>query len=126
MADGDPRDPYADKPDAWDAADRAWKAKWADRPDPDDDEWAAPAESYRPQETSLGGTSDAYGDGMRAAGPYLGLGVQIGASMAVFAGGGILVDRWLGTTPWGVIVGAALGMVGVVVLVLRVARDGSE
>ena len=60
---------------------------------------------------------------MRAAGSHIGLGLQIGVSMAFFVGLGIVVDRWLGTTPWGVVIGAAVGMVGVMVLVLRLAKS---
>lgn len=130
-ADGDP---YADEPDRWEEADRAWEAKWSDEPEaggpegdgPEGDPPARPPAAYRPRRATLGGTTDAYGDGMRAAGPHIGLGVQIGASMLFFVGLGIVVDRWLGTTPWGTVVGAALGMVGVVVLVMRVAREGAD
>ena len=122
-------DPYADEPDRWEEGDRAWEAKWAgpeaDGPGPEADAVAPPPESYRPRRATLSGTTDAYGDGMRAAGPHLGLGLQIGASMVFFVGLGIVVDRWLGTTPWGVVVGAALGMVGILVLVMRVANEGS-
>ena len=129
-------DPYADEPDRWAEADRAWEAKWSDDPagrDPEaegpeaDDPEAVrpPSAAYRPRRATLGGTTDAYGDGMRAAGPHLGLGLQIGASMVFFVGLGIAVDRWLGTTPWGVVVGAALGMVGVLMLVVRVAKEGA-
>lgn len=138
----DANEPDSDEPDRWEEADRAWEAKWADKPadEPPPDEAAPPAgpgldplaerpgtpppSGYRPRRATASGTTDAYGDGMRAAGPYLGLGIQIGLSMAVFAGAGILVDRWLDTSPWGVIVGAILGMVGIVYLVLRVAREG--
>ena len=115
-------DPFADKPDRWERDDRAWRAKWAD----DGDGYAAPRPGApRPSRPSPDGVRDAYREGMRGAGPYLGLGVQIGGSMALFVGLGILVDRWLGSSPWGVVGGAALGMVGVVYLVLRVAGEAS-
>ena len=119
-------DAYADEPDRWEEADRAWKAKWAETPEeePEADPLEPPSAAYRPRRATLSGTTDAYGDGMRAAGPHLGLGLQIAASMAFFTGLGIVVDRWLGTTPWGVIVGAALGMVGILLLVIRVANEG--
>ena len=119
-----PDDPYADKPDRWDLEDRAWRAKWADR-DADGDDYAAPPPgTYTPRGASVDDVHDAYRDGMRGAGPYLGLGVQIGGAMALFVGLGVAIDRWLGTTPWGVVAGAVLGMVGVVALVLRVASGG--
>ena len=44
--------------------------------------------------------------------------------MVFFVGLGLLADRWLDSSPWGVIVGAALGMVGIMYLVLRMAREG--
>ena len=116
-------DDWPEEPDAWEAADRAWKAKWADKADPEADPVAPPSGAYRPRKATLGGTADAYGDGMRAAGSHIGLGVQIAASMLFFVGLGIAADRWLDTTPWGVIVGAVLGMVGIVALVVRVANE---
>ena len=120
-------DPYADEPDRWEAADRAWREKWSDAPEDEVDEpLEPPPPTYRPAKTTMSGTSDAYGAGMREAGPHLGLGLQIGASMAFFTGLGIVVDRWLDTSPWGVIVGASLGMVGILFLVIRIANEGSS
>ena len=127
MAKPTPSDDWPDRPDAWKQADKAWETKWSDR-QPDDGGEAYPEvdTDYRPGDTSAEGMTDSYGDGMRAAGPYLGLGLQIAVSMVFFVGLGLLVDRWLGTTPWGVIVGAAIGMVGIMALVLRVARDTAD
>ena len=117
------RDPYADRPDRFDRADREWARKWAPpKDDLEDDDLERPGAGYTPTKATPGVIHDAYGDGMRAAGEHIGLGVQIAASMLLFVGLGIAVDRWLGTGPWGVIVGAALGMVGIVVLVVRVAK----
>ena len=119
------KDPWADKPDRFDQADKAWDDRWSDRADdaegPDWDEAAPPG--YRGQDATPGSVTDAYGDGMRAAGSHLGFGLQIGVSMVFFVGLGIVVDRWLGTTPWGVVVGAAVGMAGIMVLVLRMAKE---
>jgi F0F1-type ATP synthase assembly protein I len=122
-----PSSDWPDKPDAWKQADKAWDAKWSDRqPEGDADGYAAPSDAYVPNEPSTRSLRDSYGNGMRAAGPYLGLGAQIGGSMILFVGLGVLVDRWLGTTPWGVIVGATLGMVGILALVLRIAKESGE
>lgn len=116
-------DDWPEKPDAWAQADKAWESKWSDRQLDDDGEaYAAPSEAYDPESPSAQSLRDSYGDGMRAAGPYLGLGAQIGGSMILFVGAGLLVDRWLDTSPWGVIVGAALGMVGIIALVMRIAK----
>lgn len=37
---------------------------------------------------------------------------QVGLEMAAPALVGLLLDRWLGTTPWLVVVGAVLGLTG--------------
>jgi F0F1-type ATP synthase assembly protein I len=48
---------------------------------------------------------------------YVAIG-QVGLIMAVPPGVGALLDNWLGWSPWGVVVGAALGLtVGLVQLV---------
>lgn len=125
MAKPTPSNDWPEKPDAWTQADKAWETKWSDRqPEDEAGGYAAPSKAYRSEEPSTRSLRDSYGDGMRAAGPYLGLGAQIGGSMILFVGVGILVDRWLGTTPWGVILGAALGMVGIIALVMRIAKEG--
>ena len=96
----------------------------ADRaPDDDAEPVAPPPAGYQNKRVTAGSVHDAYTDGMREAGTHLGTGLQIGVSMVFFVGLGLLVDRWLGTTPWGVIVGAILGMVGIMALVLRMARE---
>jgi|GEM_PF-1533515 len=119
-------DPYADRPDRFEESDAAWEQKWSDAPADDAEEaLAPPSDAYRPARPTAGSVTDAYGDGMRAAGPHIGLGMQIAASMAFFVGLGYLADRALGSTPWGVIVGAALGMVGIVALVVRVANEAN-
>lgn len=136
-------DPFANEPDAWAESDRAWDARWSDDPDADDPDAGGPdaydpdaydpdavddtpprvasgPASPRPTTTSV---ADSYLDGMQGAGPYLGLGMQIAASMAVFVGGGYAIDRWLGTSPVGLLIGAVIGMAGIVALVVRIARD---
>ncbi len=115
---------WPQSPDPWEAADRAYRAKWrADAPgDAPDDAFAPAPPSYTPTRATPRVIMDSRRDGMQAAGPYIGLGMQIAASMAVFAGGGYALDRGLGTTPWGILVGATLGMVGIFFLIVRVAR----
>ena len=113
-------DDWPDEPDRWEEADRVWDTKWSDEPEA---EVEPPPVGYRNKKVTVSGLHDAYGDGMRGAGPYLGLGAQIGGSMVVFVGAGLLVDRWLDTSPWGVLLGAVLGMVGIVALVVRVSND---
>ena len=115
-------DPWADEPDRFDRADREWSAKWTRNYD-DGEPIEPPPAGYRNKKVTAGSVGDAYGDGLRAAGPHLGFGLQLGAAMVFFVALGIGVDRWLGTTPWGVIVGAVLGMVGIVALVVRMANE---
>lgn len=63
----------------------------------------------------------AYGQGLREASPYVGLGLQIAATMGVFVGGGIALDRALGTSPWLMLLGTALAFAGVIALIVRLA-----
>jgi len=59
---------------------------------------------------------------MGEAGPYLFIGLQIAGSMALFVLGGYFADRWLGTTPWLLLVGAGLAMVAVVGTLMRAVQ----
>ncbi|CAM3201867.1 AtpZ/AtpI family protein [Rhodothermus bifroesti] len=52
-------------------------------------------------------------EAMKALAPYMGLGLQLALGMAFFAIGGFLLDRWLGTQPWLLLVGIGLGLVAV-------------
>lgn len=45
------------------------------------------------------------------AGAASGIGCSVAASLLICIGGGILLDRWLGTEPIGVLAGVALGLV---------------
>jgi len=53
------------------------------------------------------------GHAMQEAAPFIGLGLQVAAAMAFFAGVGYLADRFLGTGPWGVILGCVMGVMAV-------------
>lgn len=86
--------------------------------DPDTDNRPAGGnEAYQPTD---------WRESFREAAPYLGLGMQIAASMALFVGGGYLLDQWLGTLPWMTVLGAVAGLVGVVALIVRVSQDLSK
>ncbi len=124
-------DPWADKPDRFDRADREWATRWADEAPLDeaslDDAQAAPlGPGYENREVTPEVVRDSYGRGMTAAGPHLGFGMQLAAGMLFFVGAGIVADRWLGTTPWGVLIGASLGMVGILWMVVRFARQAED
>ena len=62
---------------------------------------------------------------MQEAGPYMGLGLQVAGGLLFFVGLGYFADGYLGTTPWGMVVGAVLGMVGVIALLVRVSNEAS-
>ena len=83
-------------------------AKAADDGDP------RPGDGYTPTD---------WRDSFREAGPYLGLGMQIAASMVMFVGGGYLLDQWLGTLPWMTVLGAVVGLVSVIALIVRVSQE---
>lgn len=58
------------------------------------------------------------------AGEHLAHGLTLAAAVAVFTAVGHAVDRWLGTAPWFLLVGAVLGFVGGLLhVVLRVSRS---
>ena len=69
--------------------------------------WAAPA----------GPSADEKNKGMLSL--AFRLGTEILAAIIIGAGGGLLVDDWLGTKPWFLIVGFFLGMGGGVVNIYR-------
>lgn len=62
-------------------------------------------------------------EGMREAGPYIGLGFQLFAAILLFTGGGYWLDTQLGTLPGLTLVGAAASFAMILYLVLRIARD---
>lgn len=117
------RDPWADAPDRFAKGDREWAQKWSHK---EEEPLDAPAGGYQNEKVTAGRLKDAYGDGMRGAGPHLGFGMQLAAGMVFFVGLGVAVDRWLDTSPWGVLVGASLGMVGLLAMVVRLAREAGK
>ena len=53
---------------------------------------------------------------------FMGLGLSIGVTLAVLVGGGVLVDGWLHWSPYGLLVGLALGVLMAVVLVVGTVK----
>jgi F0F1-type ATP synthase assembly protein I len=51
------------------------------------------------------GSQRELGDGYR----YVALGITFGLGIVLFTGFGYLIDGWLGSTPWGTIVGTLVG-----------------
>ncbi len=63
--------------------------------------------------------------GLREAGPYLGLGMQLAFTMLFFVGLGYFIDRRFGTLPWFLIGGAVVGMTAVFIQLFRVSAEMS-
>ncbi|MEM6325484.1 MAG: AtpZ/AtpI family protein [Bacteroidota bacterium] len=120
--DASPDEAWPDEPDAWEASDREWREKWEPREE-DEDAVEPPPAHYQPRTTSAKGVASSYEEGMREAGPYLTIGLQIALSMFFFVGAGWALDEFAGTSPWGVLVGAVLGFLGVIGLVIRLAHE---
>lgn len=60
--------------------------------------------------------------GLRDASPLLSLGWNIALALALFAGGGIWLDRQLGFSPWLTLLGSALAFAAMGALLLRAVR----
>ncbi len=63
------------------------------------------------------------GKAYRSLGKYMGLGVQIAASIAFFMFVGYWVDEQIGASPIFLLVGFVMGMIGMFVLLLRASGD---
>ncbi|GIV60823.1 AtpZ/AtpI family protein [Rhodocaloribacter litoris] len=61
--------------------------------------------------------------GLRAAGPYVGLGLQLAFTMVFFTGAGYLLDRTLGTSPWLLIAGALVGIAAIFIQIFRISAQ---
>ena len=58
--------------------------------------------------------------------PYIGLGMQLAGTVLFFMGIGYLVDIWLDTLPFFLVVGAVVGIIMMFVQLIRAARDMSR
>jgi len=67
--------------------------------------------------------SDGWTDALRDIAPYLDLGWRVAVAAALPPIAGFGVDVWLSTSPWGVVSGAALGLLGALA---QLARLGPE
>ena len=63
------------------------------------------------QDTSLARSLQHLHENIRRAGPAAAASYSLIGSIVLLGGGGVLVDRWQGTTPWGLLAGLALGIV---------------
>ncbi len=63
---------------------------------------------------------------LREASPYMTLGMQMGMTMSVFAVGGYLLDRYLNTTPWFILVCSIVAMICIFVRLVHIANHGNS
>jgi ATP synthase protein I len=91
-----------------------------DKPPPSLDELDARIRKAREDQAPKGDDPDRGGGLPQGAlGLALRIGVDLVAAMIVGVGGGLLLDRWLGTAPWGLIVFFALGAAAGIMNVYR-------
>jgi len=69
---------------------------------------------------------DYFGRSVRALSDYLGIGLQIAASFALFVLAGYWADRQLGTLPLFLILGVFLGMAGMGLVLWKVLREANR
>jgi len=82
-----------------------------------------PAQGDASKRQSSGGLSD-WTEALRDMAPYLDLGWRLAGS-ASFPPllGYLVVDVWLGTTPWGLLTGAALGLAAALLQLKRLQEE---
>ena len=85
----------------------------------DDTDPSTAADNPTPGVETEGGESHALTPGAMA---FMGLGLSVGLSLAIFVGGGVLVDDWLHCAPFGLLVGLTLGVVMAVLMVVATVR----
>jgi F0F1-type ATP synthase assembly protein I len=59
-------------------------------------------------------------------GPYMGMGIQLAAAMAVFGAIGWWLDGRLETTPWLLVTGVLLGAIGGMISIIRLSIRSSR
>lgn len=70
--------------------------------------------------------SDQLGRSIRAVSDYMGLGLQIAASFALFVLLGYWADGKFGTSPLLLLVGVVLGMIGMALVLMNVVRKANK
>jgi len=69
---------------------------------------------------------DQFGRSVRAMSDYLGIGLQIAASFAFFVFLGYWADTKLGTSPLLMLAGVLVGMVGMVLVLMKIVRKANR
>lgn len=66
---------------------------------------------------------DSTAEAMRSLGALGSVGFAFVLSMVIGAGGGLLIDRWIGSGHWGFFIGFFLGLAAGVVSVVRASKS---
>ncbi|MEI6847885.1 MAG: AtpZ/AtpI family protein [Chlorobiaceae bacterium] len=69
---------------------------------------------------------DQFGRSVRALSDYIGLGLQIAASFAFFVFLGYWADSQLGSSPFLLLFGVMIGMVGMSLILINVVRSANK
>ncbi|MBF0587206.1 AtpZ/AtpI family protein [Prosthecochloris sp. N3] len=69
---------------------------------------------------------DYFGRSVRALSDYLGIGFQIAVSFAFFVLIGYWGDQQLGTTPLLMLLGVVVGMVGMILLLMKIVKQANK
>ena len=78
-----------------------------------------------PSDSKRGGTRGR-GRALREAGPYIGLGTTLAATVLAGLGAGYWLDSRLGTSPWLLLVGGTLGLGAALIHFVRLASNLSK
>jgi ATP synthase protein I len=64
--------------------------------------------------------------GLHDALKYAGLGVQVAGSLLIYIVIGFFLDRWLDTTPWLTLAGAAVGFAAMIAMLYRIGLQANR
>lgn len=70
--------------------------------------------------------TDYFGRSVRALSDYFGIGFQIAVSFSFFVLGGYWVDEKLGTSPLLLLAGVVAGMIGMVLVLMKVVKNANK
>ena len=76
-------------------------------------------ETDRPPKQSSSGLLSGMGGSQK----YIDIGLQAGGSVAVYTILGLLLDKWLDTFPWLMIVGIFVGIAGMFAIFVKIANE---
>ncbi len=60
------------------------------------------------------------------ASPYLTIGISLAGAVLVYVGIGYLIDRWMGTSPWFLLLGGVFGIITFFIQLIRITKQLSS